>query len=59
MKLKKYLKKENITPADFAKLIGKSPATISLYISGDRWPILRDAQMIQRLTKNQVSVNDW
>jgi len=59
MKLKEYLKFNNISNKDFSKKIGISTVSLSRYISGDRLPEKSIINKIHYITDKLVSANDF
>lgn len=58
MKLSAYLKENNLTPQDFAPLIGVQWPAIYRYMSGKRVPTKPVLQKIFDVTKGAVTPND-
>ncbi len=59
MKLKEYLKFNNISNKDFSEKIGISAVSLSRYISGDRLPEKSIINKIHHITDKLVSANDF
>ena len=59
MKLKEYLKFNNISNKDFSEKIGISAVSLSRYISGDRLPEKSIINKIHFITDKLVSANDF
>lgn len=60
MKLSEYLSENNLTQADFARVVGESPQNIERYVNGKRKP--SDETVMQRIadaTKGEVTANDF
>lgn len=58
MQLGEYLKKHQLTPQDFAPLIGVKWAAVYRYISGARVPTKPIMHEIFKATGGQVTPND-
>jgi predicted transcriptional regulator len=58
MKLDDYLKKENLTQGEFAKIIGVPQATVFYWVHG-RLPQTEYLPKIFLATKGEVTANDW
>jgi DNA-binding transcriptional regulator YdaS (Cro superfamily) len=59
MKLKQYLKQEQMTPFAFAKKHGLRDQSVYRYINGERIPDEATMEIIYRATKGQVTPNDF
>lgn len=59
MRLETYLSKQNLRQADFAKLVGVTPATVSRLIAGQLSPSLDLAARIEDATKRKVPMRSW
>ena len=59
MKLKEYLKINNIKAKDFAEKIGVTPAYVTLIHQGKRWPRVDLMRRITEATDGQVTANDF
>lgn len=58
MQLNTYLRRNRLSAADFARLVGVKPATVYRWSSGDRFPI-RHMHLIESLTQGRVTANDF
>lgn len=58
MMLKDYLIKQRLNPTMFSKLTGISYTTIYRYIRGSTKPTLKNACIIEKATKGQVTFED-
>jgi transcriptional regulator with XRE-family HTH domain len=58
MRLKDYLKKNKITQANFASLIGISQGYLSLIVRGLNNPSFKLALKIEKITLGQVTTED-
>ncbi len=59
MHLSTYLKEKNLQVAQFAKLIGRSPATVYRLKKGDTKPDEQTMVRIIEATKGHVTPNDF
>ena len=59
MKLKTYLKRANIRPAEFARMTGASPSTVSRWLDGSRRPGAEQIFVIARATCGEVRFGDF
>lgn len=59
MTLADWLKRENLSPTDFGKRIGKAQATISRYATGKRIPEPEIMALIVEATGGDVTPNDF
>ena len=59
MKLEDYMRKKNMTDADFAILVGRHPSQICRYRNGATLPSWRTAIRIQEVTTGKVTVQDF
>ena len=59
MRLSEWLKKCDLKQADFAKIVGVVPPTISRIIKGSRQPSSALIAEIERATKGKVTWEDW
>lgn len=59
MKLKAWLKKNKITQATFAKLVGTAQPHISDLVTGKVIPMLELAAKIKCKTRGAVAFADW
>lgn len=59
MKLKEYLRANNIRPEDFAKSLGFSRGGVLKWISGERFPRPLIIAKIERATNGEVTANDF
>lgn len=59
MLLASYLKKHGESPADFARRVAKSRATISRLLDGSRQPSPELAYDIDKATRGQVTMYDF
>lgn len=55
MSLKEWLKRNNLTHAEFAAMCGCTRAAVSRWASGSRAPSPKWLKVIERKTKNQVT----
>lgn len=55
MSLKEWLKRNNLTHADFAAMCGCTRAAVTRWASGSRAPSPKWLKVIERKTKNQVT----
>lgn len=51
--------KKLITRAEFARRIGMSPASVTVYCAGDVWPTREALHAIVRETGGAVTANDF
>jgi predicted transcriptional regulator len=58
MLLRDYLEQTKKSKTDFANELGVSPAAVSRWVSGDRFP-RQYLQEIARVTKGKVTANDF
>jgi len=58
MKLRNYLKENNITITAFAIKVGISRKTLHRYLNGENIPMSIQI-LIQYLTKGEVTADDW
>jgi transcriptional regulator with XRE-family HTH domain len=60
MKLHEYLERENISPQDFAKIMGVNYTTVWRWLNDDdAWPSKRKMIAIRDATDEAVQANDW
>jgi transcriptional regulator with XRE-family HTH domain len=59
MNLKKYLSKNGVSQADFARRIAATPGAITRWVQGNRRPNLDQMREIERVTRGQVRVEDF
>jgi len=59
MKLNQYLVSQRMSQSDFAKSCGVCQATVHKWIYGRSIPSGRRIMQIHRLTKGDVSIDDW
>ena len=59
MKLKDYLRTNQIKSEDFAKSLGASHGGVLKWITGERFPRPLMLVKIERLTEGQVTANDF
>lgn len=59
MKLNQYLVSKQMSQSDFAKRCGVCQATVHKWIYGRSTPSGRRIMEIHRLTKGEVSLDDW
>jgi 3,4-dihydroxy 2-butanone 4-phosphate synthase/GTP cyclohydrolase II len=59
MTLKEWLNTNGVTATDFARRIGKTPATVSRLLRGKQWLDRETAVAIKRETKGQVTADDF
>ena len=59
MKLREWLDKSGMDDAEFAEKIGKSPSFVSYLASGSKRPSLDTIDEIARVTKGEVTANDF
>lgn len=59
MKLKAWLKKNKMTQAQFAKLVGCDQPHVSDLVNGKVTPMLQLVAYIHRETKGAVQYEDW
>lgn len=61
MTLAQYLESENLTQADFAKLLGVTQATVSKLTGGShrRFPSVETAKRIATVTGGRVPITAW
>lgn len=59
MKLRPYLDEQNITPADFARMIKVEPASVHRYLTGERIPRMEILGRIIQVTRGAVQANDF
>lgn len=59
MKLSDYLETHSIKPADFARDVGVTPATITGWCNGSFHPSAKRATKIEEVTNGKVRVTDF
>ena len=59
MKLGRYLEREGISLAQFAKVIGVSQESVRLYIAGERFPRPKRLEIITAATCGKVTYRDF
>lgn len=59
MKLEDYLTKNEISRAQFAEKIGVTEASLSRYLTGDRFPRERILKLIFEATNGAVTPSDF
>lgn len=59
MRLGVYLSRKKISPAEFSRLIDVSPAAVSRYAAGLRFPEPEILLRIARVTEGAVTANDF
>jgi transcriptional regulator with XRE-family HTH domain len=59
MRLAEYLESSKISPAEFSRLIGVSPAAVSRYASGRRFPEPSVLVRIRAATDGAVTADDF
>jgi DNA-binding transcriptional regulator YdaS (Cro superfamily) len=59
MTLERWLARNEVSQAEFARRTGITQSAISKYISGDRQPMLDEALAIERATHGAVPVEEW
>jgi len=59
MKLKDYLKTNDIKSEDFAKSLGASHGGVLKWITGERFPRPNALVKIEKVTDGQVTANDF
>lgn len=59
MTLTQYLDQENLTAAEFGRRIGVSPAAMTRYCAGERFPNTAILRKIMSETRGQVTPNDF
>lgn len=59
MKLKDYLKTNQITSEAFAKSMGASHGGVLKWITGERFPRPKALAMIEKVTEGEVTANDF
>lgn len=59
MKLASYLKRHELTAAEFAALADVSKSTVSRLLSVQRLPSTAMVKRIHALTRGAVSLKDW
>lgn len=59
MKLKEYLKTNEIRSEDFAKSLGVSRGGVLKWITGERFPRPKALAKIEKVTDGQVTANDF
>jgi DNA-binding transcriptional regulator YdaS (Cro superfamily) len=59
MSLTEHLRRNEIRPSDFAKLIGRHPATVYRWLDGSTRPRWDEIEKIDNLTNGQVTASDW
>ena len=59
MKLENWLRSNAITPAEFARQLGKNGSQIHKYLGGENMPGKAAMQQIYLLTRSGVSANDF
>lgn len=55
MKIPQYLKKRRCTQSAFAKLVGVSPTTVCLWISGKKRASAKRARHIEKVTGGDIT----
>jgi transcriptional regulator with XRE-family HTH domain len=58
-RLKKWLKENNITGAQFAEKLGVAQSAVSMWLTGERFPSRENIQKIVELTGGEVQPNDF
>lgn len=58
-KLRMYLKMRGISESALAREVGISAASISRYMSRERYPSYRTMRRFQEATHGVVTINDW
>ena len=58
MKLKEWIRRNNMTQGEFAALIGIKQCTLSNYINGRFTPSYGMTLVIEKATKGEVTAND-
>lgn len=59
MKLAEYLKKEGMTHAEFAEMIGVSRSAVTQWTNGITLPTGERMIWVSRLTDGAVGIEDW
>lgn len=59
MKLKQFLKTNNISAANFSNKIGVPPATLRKWVQGERIPRKKEMLKLMQLTNGEVQPNDF
>ena len=59
MKLRDYLKEQQMNQRKFSKLVDISPSTLCYYIKGVRFPSAQTVKRIFEATGGKVSANDF
>jgi predicted transcriptional regulator len=58
-KIEKYLEENGLTKTSFAKALGVTPVAVGRYISGERLPEPEIMSEIFKVTKGQITPNDF
>lgn len=59
MKLKTYLKSNNLKAAEIARLLGVHPSNVGRWLREERMPGKEHMRQIFDLTEGAVTPNDW